>query len=79
MKSDWNITYFKPDRQGVFLAEGSVKFAAYLLTDKECGVVLYDKRGAEQRIPFKNEGKRGTLYGLLIEGEGIENYTYKYY
>lgn len=79
MKSDWNITYFKPDRQGVFLAEGSVKFAAYLLTDKECGVVLYDKRGAEQRIPFKNEGKRGTLYGLLIEGEGIENYTYNYY
>ncbi|MDE7444375.1 MAG: hypothetical protein K2N15_01495 [Lachnospiraceae bacterium] len=79
MKSDLNITYFKPDRQGVFLAEGSVKFAAYLLTDKECGVILYDKKRAEQRIPFKNEGKRGTLYGLQIEGEGIENYTYNYY
>lgn len=79
MKSDLNITYFKPDRQGVFLAENSVKFATYLLTNKDCGVVLYDKKGASLRIPFKDEGKRGNLYGLQVDGEDLETYTYNYY
>lgn len=79
MKSDLNITYFKPDRQGVFLAENSVKFAAYLLTKKECGVVLYDKKGNARHIPFRDEGKRGTLYGLQIEGDDLASYTYNYY
>lgn len=79
MKAELKITYFKPDRQGVFRTKNSVKFATYLLTDKECGIVLYNKKGASFRIPFKEEGKRGTLYGLLIEGEDIEEYAYNYY
>lgn len=79
MSSDLKITYFKPDKQGVFPAKNSVKLAAYLLTAKECGVVLYDKKGGRQRVPFKAEGSRGVLYGIQIEGEDLESYTYNYY
>ncbi|GFI70704.1 glycogen operon protein GlgX [Lachnospiraceae bacterium] len=79
MKTDWKISYFRPDRQGVYPSKDSVSFAACLLTDKECGVILYDSRGRQRRFPFKEEGKRGALHGLRIEGEGVHNYTYNYY
>ncbi len=79
MKINWNISYFKPDKQGVFLTENSVKFAAYLHTDQECGVILYDQRGETQRIPFLPEKRRGTLYGLKLEGEGLASYRYNFY
>ena len=75
MKTDWKISYFKPDRQGVYPSKDSVSFAACLLTDKECGVILYDSRGRQRRFPFKEVGKRGALHGLRIEGEGVHNYT----
>lgn len=70
MKTDWKISYFKPDRQGVYPSKDSVSFAACLLTDKECGVILYDSRGRQRRFPFKEVGKRGALHGLRIEGKG---------
>ena len=79
MESNWRVTYFKPDRQGEFFGGTSVRFAASMLTEEECGVILYDKNGREQRFPFSPEGKRGALYGLEIEGGGLENYTYNFY
>lgn len=79
MNSNWKITYFQPDTQGVFPAENSVKFAAYLHTDKECGVILYDSKGTQHRIPFGAEGRRGMLHGLEIEGTDIGEYTYNFY
>ena len=79
MRSDWKITYFKPNRQGVFSTENSVKFAAYLHTAKECGVILYDKQGTSYQIPFDPSQRYGMLYGLQIEGLGLSSYTYNFY
>ncbi len=45
MKSDWKITYFKPDRSGVFIKENEVTFAAEFLTQEKIGVILYDREG----------------------------------
>ena len=79
MEANWRVTYFKPDRQGEFFGGTSVRFAANMLTEEECGVILYDQNGRELRFPFSPEGKRGTLYGLEIKGGGLENYTYNFY
>ncbi len=79
MKNNWKITYFKPDRQGVFPAKDSISFAADLMTDKECGVVLYDHEGEAQRYPFSKEGQRGSLYGLKLEGKGLKAHTYNFF
>lgn len=79
MSTDWKITYFKPDRSGVFTTDNEVAFAAELLTQKECGVILYDGRGKEQRFPFSDEGRCGSLYGMKIMGKDISDYTYNYY
>ena len=54
-------------------------FAAESVADKECGVILYDKEGNCYRFPFQKEGRRGNLYGLKIDGEGLNNYFYNYY
>ncbi len=57
----------------------TVKFAANLLTNEDCGVILYDRKGAQKRFPFHEKGKRGTLYGLELQGEGITDRTYNFY
>lgn len=79
MKSKWKITYFKPDRSEVVLTETGAVFAAELLTREECGVILYDKNGKELRFPFSDEGKNGSLYGMMLEGPHIAEYTYNFY
>ncbi len=81
MKSEisWKITFEKPDRPGVFVKGNNVFFAMEFLTQKECGVILYDKKGNERRFPFSDAGRSGSLYGMRIEGEGITDYHYNYY
>ncbi len=79
MKSNWNITYFKPDRAGVVITDDGVSFAAELLTQEESGVILYDCEGKKQRFPFSDKGRCGSLYGIRIEGKGITDYAYNYY
>ena len=79
MESKWRVTYFKPDRQGDFFTKTSVRFAADMPVEEECGVILYEGDGREQRFPFSAEGKIGTLYGLEIEGEGLSACTYNFY
>ncbi len=79
MKTDWKVSYFKPDRQGVSWDGNSVELAANLQTDKECGVILYNEKGVSQRLPFHEEGKRGTLYGIRIEGEGLGRCAYNFF
>ncbi|MCM1135626.1 MAG: alpha-amylase family glycosyl hydrolase [Clostridium sp.] len=76
---NWKSTCFKPDRQEEALTQGGVRFAANMLTDEECGVILYDGKGKYRRFPFSREGKQGTLYGLEIEGEGLTDCAYNYY
>ncbi len=79
MDKKWKVTYFRPERPGVFIEENKVKFAANLLADEECGVIIYDHKGAQRRFPFHEKGKRGSLYGLTIEGEGISTHAYNFY
>ena len=79
METNWRVTCFRPTKQGVVCTKNSVSFAAESVADKECGVILYDKEGNCYRFPFQKEGRRGNLYGLKIDGEGLNNYFYNYY
>ena len=79
METNWRVTCFRPTKQGVVCTKNSVSFAAESVADKECGVVLYDKEGNCYRFPFQKEGRRGNLYGLKIEGEGLNHCFYNYY
>ena len=79
METNWRVTCFRPTKQGVVCTKNSVSFAAESVADKECGVVLYDKEGNCYRFPFQKEGRRGNLYGLKIEGEGLNNSFYNSY
>ena len=79
METNWRVTCVRPTKQGVVCTKNSVSFAAESVADKECGVVLYDKEGNCYRFPFQKEGRRGNLYGLKIEGEGLNNCFYNYY
>lgn len=79
MNSEWKITYFKPDRAEIFFKENEIIIAAEILSKEECGVILYDHKDKEYRIPFSEEGRRGFLYGMKIEGEGISNFRYNFY
>lgn len=81
MEQKLKITYYKPDRQGVFSCANGYLFATEAESDKECGVLLYSQTGEEMRIPFSKTGRRGTLYGVRIENnEGEFPFTkYNYY
>lgn len=79
MEENWRVSSFKPTEQGVVCTKSSASFAAELSTDKECGVILYDNKGQIRRFPFRKEGRRGNLYGLKIEGKGLNGCSYNYY
>lgn len=79
MGSNWKITYFKPDKPGVVFTETEAAFAFEASSPKECGVILYDDKGAEQRFPFSDEGRSGALYGMILQGSHIKDYVYNYY
>lgn len=79
MKHNIRITYFKPDRQGVYSMDGGFLFATEMEAGKDCGLILYDEDGGKTRIPFSREGKRGALYGIKVEGECSSFVSYNYY
>ena len=79
MGSNWDITYFKPDKPGVIFTKTEVSFAFEASTAIECGVILYDSKSKEQRYPFSNEGRTGALYGIPLKGNPVADYTYNYY
>lgn len=79
MGSNWEITYFKPDKPGVSVTKTEAVFAFEASAAKECGVILYDNKGVEQRFSFSDEGRIGTLYGMILKGNPIADYTYNYY
>lgn len=81
MNPNLKITYIKPEKQGVFTNDNGYLFATEIESDKECGVILYTESGAETKIPFSAEGRRGTLYGMQIESiNGTFPYIkYNYY
>ena len=79
MKSDWKISFFKPDTPGTFPIPNGIQFAAELCQGEECGVILYGPDGKEWKIPFSSEGKSGALYGVQIEGDGLLKCQYNFY
>ena len=82
MEQKLQITYFKPERQGVFPRKNGCGFVVEISNNidaSECGVILYDKKDKALKIPFSKQGKRGTLYGVQIEGNELEKYRYRYY
>jgi len=80
MKDKLKITYYKPDKQGVTCLADGYSFATEADHNKKCGVLLYANDGSEVRIPFSENGKQGTLYGVRIEGDGEFPFVkYNYY
>lgn len=79
MRSDWKLTFFKPDIPGVFPIHNGIRFAAEFSGDEECGVILYESDGTENRLPFSPKGKRGLLYGMQIVGAGVLQCRYHFY
>lgn len=79
MEENIKITYFKPEKQGVYPLNNGYAFSAECETAEKSGLLLYDQNGKTKRIPFSKEGKRGTLYGIIIEGESFPFKEYNYY
>lgn len=79
MGSNWDITYFKPDKPGVIFTKTEAAFAFESSAADKCGVILYDSKGREERFPFSDEGKTGALYGITLKGNPVADYTYNYY
>ncbi len=50
MRSDWKITCFKPNKEGIFPTQNGVKLATACRSDKECGVILYGAKDQEIKI-----------------------------
>ena len=79
MEQNIQITYFKPEKQGVYPLNNGYDFCTESETAEKSGLLLYDQTGKTTRIPFSKEGKRGTLYGIRIEGEKLPFTEYNYY
>ena len=74
------VTYFKPYQPGIEKTPSGYRFA--LVNKKngcESGILLYDERKQEHRIPLSEEGRRGDLFGVEIAGERLEQYSYNFY
>ncbi|MGN0376632.1 MAG: alpha-amylase family glycosyl hydrolase [Suilimivivens sp.] len=79
MEQNIQITYFKPEKQGVYPLNNGFLFATEAESAENCGLILYEKNGKACRIPFSKEGKRGTLYGVKVEGDEFPFTGYNYY
>ena len=67
MNKNLKITYFKPTKQGVYPVKNGFSFAEEVLDDRNSGLILYAENGEQEKIPFQKEGKRGSLYGVIVE------------
>lgn len=79
MKQSWKITYYKPNRQGVRILPGCIRFAVDISNSKDVGLILYTPEKETLRFPFSSEGCRGTLYGIQVEGKGVAQCSYNFY
>lgn len=79
MLKDWKINYFKPDRPGIFYKENSICFATDTKGSEDCGILLYDKDGTSNKVPFSKEERNGTLAGVEIFCGEERELTYHYY
>lgn len=79
MEQKIQITYFKPEKQGVYPLKHGYDYCTESETGEKSGLLLYDREGKTTRIPFSKEGKRGALYGVRVEGEKLPFTEYNYY
>lgn len=79
MNQNTHFTYFKPEKQGVYPVNGGCLFATEIESFNDCGLILYDKNGTVTRIPFDRKGKRGALYGIMVQEEKFPFTSYNYY
>ena len=74
------VTYFKPYQPGIERTVSGFRFA--LVNKKngcESGILLYDDKKQEQRIPLSEKGRKGELFGVEIRGEDLNQLTYNFY
>lgn len=79
MDKKWEISYFKPEAPGVFPIPNGIRLAAECSGEQECGVILYDTKGKQIKIPFSKKHRQGNLYGIQIIGDGVLASRYQYY
>lgn len=82
MTKDWKITYFRPDRPGVFYKEDGIEFAVIFDKRNDCGILFYDEDGKTFSFPFGEECFNGTLAGIRISFSDPANRSairYNYY
>ena len=61
-------------------ADGSVNLAAVLERSKECGVLLYPRRGgAPRRLAFREEDRIGKICCMKLIGLDAQEYEYNFY
>ena len=74
------VTYFKSYQPGIERTVSGFRFA--LVNKKngcESGILLYDDKKQEQRIPLSEKGRKGELFGVEIRGEDLNQLTYNFY
>ncbi len=77
--------YFKPTDAGITYEGDTVLFAFDAGTEDDpakCGdggLILYDRNGKSTRIPFSEEGRNGSLYGIMVDRSLLQNRSYNYY
>lgn len=73
-------SYFKPHKPGVFKTEHGYRFAAELdESDEKKGIILYFHEKEFARFSFHKDGRVGNLFGIELQGESLERYTYRIY
>ena len=61
-------------------ADGSINLAAVLERSKECGVLLYPRRGgAPRRLAFREEDRIGKICCMKLIGLDAQEYEYNFY
>lgn len=72
--------YYKPHKPGISATEHGYRFAVELNENEEKkGIILYRTEQEAMRFPFCEEGRTGNLFGIELQGECLENYTYQIY
>ncbi len=60
--------------------KNEMNLAAVLTCRRECGVILYPKKkGAQIRIPFREEDRIGDVYCMKLSGICADDYEYNFY
>lgn len=79
MAEKWTIAQGVPYPLGASVSGNDINFATVLHSDKECGLILYDKNGAKERIPFLPEHRIGNICCVCVKNAAKKIAEYNYY